>query len=230
MIDPHICHIIVAAGSGTRFGAKMPKQFASLGGRPVLMTTIERMRRFGHNGDIILVLHKDWTEPWHEMCRAASFDSPEVVTGGITRWESVRNALKAMPYDTDIVTVHDGARPLLTSKVIDNALDALAAGAAGAIPVIAVTDSLRTITPDGTNHAVDRSLFRTVQTPQVFRADILAQSYRLPWQPSFTDDASVVEAAFPDIRLKLTQGDTANIKITHPDDLLQAELLLERLS
>ena len=230
MTDPSICHIIVAAGSGSRFGADIPKQFTTLARRPVLMTTIDRMRTFGHGGHILLVLHRDWVAPWRDMCNAHAFTSPDIIIGGASRWESVKNAIEHLPSSATIVTVHDGARPILTSDVIDGVLGAVRQGAPGALPAIEVTDSLRLIADDGSNHAVDRSLYRAVQTPQAFRADLLTRAYDLPYRPVFTDDASVMEAAYPDIRLSLTPGHPANIKITHPHDLQQAERLLAALS
>ncbi len=226
MTDPAICHIIVAAGSGSRFGADIPKQFATLAGRPVLMTTIDRMRAYGRGGHILLVLHSDWIDPWREMCAAHSFTSPDIVAGGTSRWESVKNAIDHLTIPLDIITVHDGARPIVTPKVIGGVLDAVIQGAPGALPAIEVTDSLRMITDDGASHAVDRSRYRAVQTPQAFRADMLRQAYDLPYRATFTDDASVMEAAYPDIRLSLTPGHPSNIKITHPQDLPQAERLL----
>lgn len=226
MTDPTICHIIVAAGSGSRFGADIPKQFATLAGRPVLMTTIDRMRAYGRNGHIILVLHRDWIEPWLKMCRDHTFTSPDIIEGGISRWESVKNAIDSLPSSATIITVHDGARPIVTREVIDGVLDTVIKGAPGALPVIEVTDSLREIANDGSNKAVDRSRYRAVQTPQAFRADLLVRAYALPYRTTFTDDASVMEAAYPGIHLSLTLGHPSNIKITHPQDLPQAERIL----
>lgn len=219
MKSPEIYHIIVAAGSGSRFGAAIPKQFCPLLGRPVLMETIERFRRFGHSGEIFLVLHPDWVGPWLEMCRQQGFQSPRIINGGATRWESVRNAITELPDEATIVTVHDGARPVVTAEIIDAALESVTDGAPGAIPVIDVTDSLRMTMPDGSSSAVDRAKYKAVQTPQAFNARLLREAYHLPYSPSFTDDASVMETAFPGCRLALTPGDPNNIKITHMPDL-----------
>lgn len=225
------CHIIVAAGSGSRFGAPLPKQFCNLAdGRPVLMTTIERLRQADPGADMIVVLSEDMTERWLEMCRECGFDSPRIAKGGATRWHSVRSALGMVDIAaTDVVTVHDGARPVVSKAIVSDVLDAVRAGADGAIPAVAVTDSLRMTGADGdrSSHAVDRTLFRAVQTPQAFRAASLLEAYRLDWRPEFTDDASVMEAAgFTDI--VLTQGSPLNIKITHPGDLEIADLYLTR--
>lgn len=214
-----ICHIIVAAGRGSRYGADVPKQFCDMNGRPVLMTTIERLRRAG--GDIILALSSEWVSQWLEMCSIYSFDSPEIVVGGDTRWQSVKNVLNTIPDDIEVVTVHDGARPLVDAPVTRNAVDAVLAGADGAIPAIGMTDTLRHIDADGNSVAVDRSRFVAVQTPQAFVAWKLKEAYSRPYSPLFTDDASVMEAA-GFTNLVLTEGSRRNIKITNPGDIALA--------
>lgn len=221
-----VCHIIVAAGSGSRYGADCPKQFCLLGGRPLLMTTIERMRRAG--GDVLIVLSADWMDEWRRMCADCSFDSPPTVAGGETRWHSVSAALDAVGDDVDIITVHDGARPAVDSSLVTRVVNAVACGADGAVPVVEVTDSLRRVDADGTSKAVDRSRFRAVQTPQAFRTDVLRDAYSRPFRPEFTDDASVVEAAGYG-PLKLVEGSAANIKVTNPGDIALVENLIERL-
>lgn len=222
MESPKIVHIIVAAGSGTRFGASIPKQFCQMLGRPVLMETVERFRKYGHSGEILLVLHPDWVNEWLDMCQTHGFQSPTIVTGGATRWESVKNALSRLPEGVEIVTVHDGARPVVRPEIIDAVIQAVTLGAAGAIPAVDVTDSLRKIDPEGRSHAVDRNMFKAVQTPQGFNAGMLAEAYHLPYQPTFTDDASVMERAFPECKMVLTPGHITNIKITNLPDLAQA--------
>ena len=227
-MQPTACHIIVAAGSGSRFGAPLPKQFCNLAdGRPVLMTTIERLRRADPEADMIVVLSEDMKDRWLDMCRACGFESPRIATGGATRWHSVRSALDMVDTDsTDVITVHDGARPVVSREIVADVLAQVRNGSDGAIPAVAVTDSLRAVGPDGrSSHAVDRTVFRAVQTPQAFRAASLIEAYRLDWRPEFTDDASVMEAAgFTDI--VLTQGSPLNIKITHPGDIEIADLYL----
>lgn len=217
-----VCHIIVAAGTGSRFGGRLPKQFCEMkDGRPVLMTTLDRME-----GDKVLVISREMEQLWRELCERNGFSSPRIVFGGATRWESVKNALATIPGGYDVITVHDGARPLVDRELIervvsplleDNSLD-------GTIPAVEVTDSLREITSEG-NHAADRRRFRAVQTPQGFRAELLREAYLLPYRETFTDDASVMEAAGYS-RLKLVEGDPKNIKITRPGDIEIAEIYL----
>lgn len=219
--------IIVAAGSGRRFGAPTPKQFCDLAGRPLLMTTVERLRFALPDARMLLILNESWVGRWLEMCREHSFASPEIVTGGDTRLQSVANALNAIGDSGDSVTlVHDGARPLVSPAVVDAVVNAIVNdNAQGAIPCVPLTDSIRQIAPDGTSHAADRSLFRAVQTPQAFPTALLKQAYALPSTPRMTDDASVMEGAgFTDIRI--VDGDPRTLKITHPADLILAEQLL----
>ena len=227
MTDCHIRFIIVAAGSGSRFGHDLPKQFHLLGRRPVLMTTIERVREAAPHSSIMLVLSREHEDLWQSLCREHSFDSPVIVYGGATRWESVRNALQAITHCTDneIVMVHDGARPLLHASVVRALERKIQSGADGAIPAVPVTDSLRVITPEGGSESVFRSDFRAVQTPQAFPLRLLRQAYDSPYSPLMTDDASVVEAAgLRDIQL--VEGSPDTLKITRPADLAAAEYIL----
>lgn len=217
-------HIVVAAGSGNRFGSVLPKQFCDLNGRPVLMTTIERLRACG--GDILVVISRDFVDDWLGMCRRHGFESPAVTEGGATRWHSVANALAtADASHYDVITVHDGARPVVDRATVDRVVKAIHDGADGAIPVIALTDSIRIIADDGTSHSVDRSRLRAVQTPQAFNGSRLAEAYSHPYSPAFTDDASVMEASgFTDLRL--VDGSPRNIKITYPGDIAVAKINL----
>lgn len=220
-VKPHIAVIIVAAGSGSRYGAALPKQFCLLEGRPVLMHTIDGLRRALPQARFVLVLSAAMTDYWQQLCDADGFASPPVVAGGATRWESVRNALPTVA-DSDIVLVHDGARPVVDAAMVARVVDgAVCAGAA--IPVVTVTDSLRCRTPDGTR-AVDRSRFVAVQTPQGFDTSVLEAAYAQPFSPAFTDDASVVEAYGHDVTT--VDGDVHNIKITNPGDIDVARIYM----
>lgn len=215
-----IFNIIVAAGSGSRFGADIPKQFCLLNGKPVLMHAVERMRQALPKSTIVVVLNNDFIDYWNELCNKYNFKTPQIAIGGDTRWQSVKNALEQIKeYITpeSIITIHDGARPLINNELINRVVDG-SINASGAIPVTLVTDSLRILKPDGTSTPTDRSLYRAVQTPQAFQANKLIQAYSLPYQSDFTDDASVMVAAgFDDI--SLVDGDYRNIKITMPHDI-----------
>ena len=222
--DPKILHIIVAAGSGARFGSALPKQFCLMAGRPVLMETIDRIRSYGH-GRIVVVVSESMMSFWAELCQRHSFTSPCVVVGGSTRDDSVRNAIVAYGDDAEIITVHDGARPLAGPDIMERVVDAVRSGCKGVVPAVDVTDSLRIISPSGSSEAVDRSAFRAVQTPQAFCGQVLREAYSLPYRPEFTDDASVAEAAGAEIAI--VEGSPRNIKITHPADIILAETYMK---
>lgn len=214
--------IIVAGGSGTRFGAELPKQFLNLKGQPILMRTIQV---FGNGFDVIVTLPEGQIGLWQELCRQHKFDVPHrVVPGGETRWHSVKNALDSIGDvdGADVIAVHDGVRPMVTAEIISRTLEAARRDGA-AIPVVALNDSVRQL--DGDNsHGLDRSSLRAVQTPQAFDARLLVDAYQQPYEQTFTDDASVVEKFGH--RVTLVEGDPMNLKITRPMDLALAEYLL----
>ena len=221
MSDKSVHVVIVAAGSGSRFGSDIPKQFVPLCGRPVVFYSIEAFREAMPRAEITLVISPAMEELWRGLCSKHGFASPRIVYGGATRWESVRNALDAYP-GRDTVYVHDGARPLVTPELFERLGAALSDGRAdGALPAVALTDSIRELRGDG-SAAVDRSHYRAIQTPQVFDGHKLEQAYRLPYSPTFTDDASVMEAAGYDA-IVLVEGDSRNFKITHGGDIALAE-------
>ena len=215
--------IIVAGGSGSRFGGEVPKQFQLLCGRPVLMHTIDKFAAAG--ATITLVLPQAHHGLWSDLCAQYHFVTPHsVATGGASRFESVRNGLATLSLrEGDAVAVHDGVRPLVSTALIENTYDtALACGSA--IPAIMPSDSIRMVDHDGNSHQLLRSDLRAVQTPQTFEASLLMGAYDVDFSPLFTDDASVVEAAGH--KVTLVEGQPSNIKITHPIDLIVAERLM----
>ena len=217
--------LIVAGGRGTRMGGPQPKQFLELAGRPVLMHTLEAFDRWDASARLIVVLPEDQIDTWKRLCEAHVFGRiHRVVAGGETRFHSVRNGLDAVASD-GLIAVHDGVRPLVAPSVIAACFAAAADGGA-AVPVVPVVESVREVDADGGSRPVDRARLRVVQTPQVFRADVLRAAYRLPYDPRFTDDASVVEAS--GVAVRLVPGNRENIKLTTPMDLLLAEQLMHR--
>lgn len=217
--------LIVAGGRGTRMGGPQPKQFLELAGRPVLMHTLEAFDRWDASARFIVVLPEDQIDTWKRLCEAHVFGRiHRVVAGGETRFHSVRNGLDAVASD-GLIAVHDGVRPLVAPSVIAACFAAAADGGA-AVPVVPVVESVREVDADGGSRPVDRARFRVVQTPQVFRADVLRAAYCLPYDPRFTDDASVVEAS--GVAVRLVPGNRENIKLTTPMDLLLAEQLMRR--
>lgn len=222
-------HIVVAAGSGSRYGCKLPKQFCELNGRPLLMTTLERLNEFTPGWKLIVVLSNDMISEWQEMCAEHRFVLPhDIVSGGATRAHSVKNALETLPIGASgYVSIHDAARPVVTRQLLQNLIGGLD-GCDGIIPATPVTDSIRRTNADGSSTAVDRSTLRAVQTPQIFPAEKLLKAYNRELLPTFTDDASVMEAAgFGNLRL--ADGDPRNIKVTNPGDMAIAELYLASL-
>ncbi len=198
--------VVVAAGLGRRFGGA--KQFEPLAGARVIDWALRAA--IAHADGTVLVVPAD---------RADRPEPPAsvVVAGGVTRSASVRAGLAAVPNDAEVVIVHDGARPVPVEAVWKRVVEAVAAGADAAVPVVPVSDTLREIGA-GT---VDRGRFVAVQTPQAFRAEVLRAAHRA--EPEGTDDASLVEAAGG--KVVLVDGDPANVKVTSPTDLLLAEVL-----
>lgn len=216
--------IIVAGGSGTRFGGPLPKQFLPLKGTPVLMHTVGKFAAAG--AQVVLALPAAHMALWRQLCATHGFSVPHrVVEGGSSRFGSVKNALRALRLEAgDVVAVHDGVRPLASAALIERAFTT--AGSAGsAVPVVAVSDSVRQVAPDGTSVALERATLRAVQTPQAFTAAVLTAAYAVDDNPLFTDDASVVEASGR--RVTLIEGEPTNIKITHPLDIAIAEEIMD---
>lgn len=219
--------IIVAGGKGLRMGGDIPKQFMIIGGEPVLMHTIRRFREYSETLQIILVLPHDQQAYWHRLCQEYRFDvSHHVVDGGETRFHSSKNGINAIPDDAEgVVGIHDGVRPFVSVEVIDRCFET-ARDEYACIPVLPVTDTLRYIDQQGGGKNVLRSDYRIVQTPQTFDIALLKQAFNRPYQESFTDDASVVEAL--GCQVQMVEGNRENIKITTPFDLVVAEALMKK--
>lgn len=216
--------IIVAGGKGLRMGSELPKQFIPIGGKPVLMHTVEAFYKFDNDMNIILVLPVSHQDYWRQHCTEHNFTIPHIIaSGGETRFHSVRNGLALV--EDGLVGVQDGVRPFASTEMIGRCFDA-AHHLKAVIPVIDSTDSLRKMVDNEKSKIIDRSTIRLVQTPQVFHADILKKAYETEYKDSFTDDASVVESMGIDIHL--VEGETTNIKITTPLDLKIGELLISK--
>ena len=238
--------IIVAGGKGLRMGSDIPKQFLPIGGKPVLMRTLERFREYSPDLQIILVLPKAQQDYWKELCQQYSFPLPQqgedrvgsylLANGGETRFHSVQNGLALVPDDAQgVVGVHDGVRPFPAIDVIRNCYET-ARTAKAVIPVIPVVETLRHIsltshpspltseTSPLTSETVPRGDYRLVQTPQTFDIQLLKAANRQPYNDGFTDDASVVESYGHAITL--VEGNRENIKITTPYDITVAEAIL----
>ena len=215
--------LIVAGGKGLRMGSDLPKQFLPIGGKPVLMHTIEAFYRFDEEMKIVLVLPQEQQTYWRELCQKYHFSIGHVLAdGGETRFHSVKNGL-AYVTTPGLVGVHDGVRPFVSREVIARCYE-LAAEKKAVIPVIDVVETVRHLKGEE-SVTVSRDEYKLVQTPQVFDADLLKQAYEQPYTSFFTDDASVVEAM--GVSVYLAAGNRENIKITTPFDLKIAAALLD---
>ncbi|MGN7721160.1 2-C-methyl-D-erythritol 4-phosphate cytidylyltransferase [Chitinophaga sp. 22620] len=214
--------VIVAGGSGTRMGSATPKQFMEIGGKPLLYHTISAFLQAYEDMHVVLVV-PDAHQAYIATLLTA-FDRPPSITlvqGGETRFHSVKNGLDVIRQSA-VIFVHDGVRPLLSPSLIRRCYEgALAKG--NAIPAVEMKDSLREVDDEG-NMAVDRSRFRIIQTPQTFLSEVLQPAFTQPYDPLFTDEASVVERAGEEIHL--VEGEEQNIKITRPVDLAIANAFL----
>lgn len=219
--------IIVAGGKGLRMGSDIPKQFLPIGGKPVLMRTLERFREYSAELQMILVLPEAQQEYWHQLCKEYHFDVEyTLANGGQTRFHSVQNGLAKVPDDAQgVVGVHDGVRPFPSIEVIKNCYETARTKKA-VIPVIPVVETVRQLISNGQKNSktVPRDQYRLVQTPQTFDIQLLKAANRQPYNDGFTDDASVVESYGYEITL--VEGNRENIKITTPFDLIMAEALL----
>ena len=214
--------IIVAGGKGLRMGGDIPKQFLPVGGKPILMRTIDRFLKYDAGMQVVLVLPESQQDYWRSLCEQYHFVQPyTLANGGETRFHSVKNGLAKVAPDATLVGVHDGVRPFVSLETIRATYDE-ATRSEAVVPVVEVVETVRHLA-DGKSVTVPRSDYRLVQTPQVFSASLLRAAYEQPYTDFFTDDASVVERFGHAVTL--VPGNRENIKITTPFDLRVAEVL-----
>lgn len=218
--------VIVAGGAGKRMGTNVPKQFLMLGTKPVLWYTITAFLQAFNDMQVILVVPDEHLVTSLQIVQQTqAAERIQVTRGGETRFDSVKNGL-AMVDGSAIVFVHDGVRCLVTKALIQRCYEqALKQGSA--IPAVAATDTIR-IDEGNTHYLADRSKVRIIQTPQTFKASLLVAAFEQPFNPQFTDEATVVEAFGTPVFL--TEGDYENLKITRPIDLIIAESILRKRS
>ncbi len=221
--------IIMAAGSGTRMGAQMPKQFLELDGKAILQKTIEVFLEACPGISVVTVLPKDHMEYWRNYCLEHNFICPQVlVSGGITRFHSVRNALEKIP-EGAVVAVHDGVRPLISSGLVRE-MFAKVEKVPALIPVTPCVDTIKVLRKKDDElvsvpgETADRSVLFGAQTPQIFHSEIIKAAYSMAYDTAFTDDASVVEKYGKS--LSYVMGERLNIKITTIDDHLLANAVM----
>jgi 2-C-methyl-D-erythritol 4-phosphate cytidylyltransferase len=203
--------VVVAAGDGSRFGGL--KQFAEIDGRPLVDWSVDAARSVADG--VVLVV-----PPGPPSGQAHGADV--VVAGGATRAASVRAGLDAVPGDADVIVVHDGARPLASAELFRSVVDAVTAGAAAAVPGLALADTVKRVDDGAVVATVARDGLVTVQTPQAFRAEVLRRAHAQG--ADATDDAGLVEAQGATVRV--VPGDPRNLKVTAPADLVMVRALL----
>lgn len=222
MPDKEKYAVIVAGGKGVRMGSALPKQFLPLLGKPILYYTIRAFKTAFPQIRIIMVLPSEYINYAQSLLQSfPEFIDINIVAGGETRFHSVQNGLKEVPGNS-VVFIHDGVRPLVSVDLIRRCYEQ-AVEKGSAIPAIAVKDSIRMIKAD-TSISVDREPLRIIQTPQTFLSELILPAFRQEYNPSFTDEATVAESF--GIKVNLIEGERNNIKVTTPEDMLVAEVLL----
>lgn len=220
-MEKHV--IIVAGGVGKRMQSETPKQFLNVSGKPVLMHTFECFKKFSSEIKITLVLPEPFIDFWKSLCKRYSFEiNHNVIEGGQTRFDSVRNGLKEIQ-NGDLIAIHDGVRPLVSKETI-NRVYKRAEITGNAIPVVKINEAIRKVDNEN-SFFVNRREYRLIQTPQCFHAELIKKAYEQEYKIEFTDDATVVEAM--GIKINLVDGNMENIKITRPGDLKIAEAFLK---
>ncbi|HAM24768.1 MAG TPA: bifunctional 2-C-methyl-D-erythritol 4-phosphate cytidylyltransferase/2-C-methyl-D-erythritol 2,4-cyclodiphosphate synthase [Actinobacteria bacterium] len=226
--------ILTAAGDGRRLGGSTPKGLRAIAGQPLFLLALQRLVESGHLDDVVVVVREDFVAAAIELIAADPVSRAlpggiDVVAGGTTRQQSVARGLAALPVECDIVLVHDAARPLVPRRVVGDVVAAVRAGAAAVVPVVPVSDSLRSTATDGVNgQAVDRDGLRAVQTPQGFSRNVLMRAHEraaadAPTDAA-TDDASLVERM--GVMVQQVDGAQEAFKVTHPQDLVLVEALV----
>ncbi len=217
--------VIVAGGSGSRMQSALPKQFLMLGGQPIVARTINTFSEALPGAEIVVVLPEAHIPLWENLRARFDVAPHRIVAGGRERFHSVLNGINALSSEVEYIAVHDGVRALVTKRLIIRAMLATEEHDA-VIPVVDVVDSYRRVEGND-SYIVPRSELRIVQTPQIFKAQLLRDAYNAEFSPAFTDDASVVEALGE--RISLVEGERTNIKITTPEDITLAESFLNLL-
>ena len=213
--------LIVAGGKGERMNTDIPKQFLLLNGTPILIHTL---KQFSHFEEIVLVLPYSQFEYWRELCSTYNFTQKHVlVAGGTSRFYSVKNGLEKID-ENSVIAIHDGVRPLISTKLIDSLITKTKNGV-GIIPIVPLKDSIRKVEGENSTH-LDRSNLYKVQTPQCFLSTDIKEAYTQEFSDTFTDDASVFEAKGRG-RITTLLGEEKNLKITTKEDLTIANEFMQ---
>jgi 2-C-methyl-D-erythritol 4-phosphate cytidylyltransferase len=219
----HKYAVIVAAGSGTRFGGEVPKQFQEIRGKSLLWHSVNAFQKTFNDIRLIIVLPSGLTHYGDDLLADFPDSKMTITTGGDTRFQSVKNGLEFVTEDS-IVSVHDAVRCLVSPALIQRVYET-AEEKGNAIPAISSNDTVRFETGSEFK-LVDRKKVKMIQTPQAFRSEILKKAFLQEFDEAFTDEATVVENA--GFQIFLTEGEETNIKVTHPADLKFAELFFKQ--
>jgi len=200
----------------------LPKQFLEVNGKAIIVYTLEKFLEFDPSIEIVLVINEGFLDLWEKAKQNSGFSySVKVAPGGETRFHSVKNGLQLLVGES-LIGIHDSVRPLISVSCIKRVYDS-AEKSGSSIPCIPLKESVREI-GENRSKPLDRSRIQIVQTPQVFHSGIIRKSYETPYKEAFTDDASVAEAA--GYTIDIVTGDEYNLKITTPEDLEIAKILL----
>lgn len=215
--------VIVAAGSGERLGADVPKAFVRFGDQPLLAESVARLDDHPAIDGIVLVVPAEWEERATFMADEIAAGKVAIaVPGGASRSDSVACGVAEVPAEAEVILVHDAARPLVDPALVDRVLAGFGEGADGVIPVLPVADTVKRVDADGrVVETVDREPLRLVQTPQAFLAEVLRRALAADDRSRATDCAGLVENVGGVVRT--VEGDPRALKITTPDDLARAE-------
>ena len=214
----------MAGGSGSRMQSSLPKQFMILGGEPVVARTINTFYEALPGAEIVVVLPEEHIPLWRNLTARFDVAPHRTVCGGKERFDSVKNGIKALSEEVEYIAIHDGVRALVSKRlIIGTMLEVERCDAV--IPVVDAVDSYRVVDGDESK-VISRSQLRIVQTPQVFRSDILRRAYEQEFDARFTDDATVVESL--GVKITLFDGERSNIKLTTPEDMIYAEAMLQQ--
>jgi 2-C-methyl-D-erythritol 4-phosphate cytidylyltransferase len=215
--------IVTAGGLGKRMGSDLPKQFIEINGKPILMHTLQKLHAFDSKAQFILTLPSEWVEYWKSLQKRHEFHVDiQLVEGGKERFHSIKNALKLAT--GEVIAIHDGVRPLVSVQTLQGLIDGISKFDA-VIPIVGIKESVR-LMGENNSEPINRDLLRIVQTPQVFKKELINRAYEVEFTEKFTDDASVVEKL--GVSIQLIQGNEENIKITSPIDLKIAEHIISK--
>lgn len=216
--------IVPAAGTGSRSGKEIPKQYVEILGQPILRHTLLAFAEMQECRAIVVPIDQAWRE--RAESAAAGLPMVRFVAGGADRQSSIANALSALPGGLDIVLVHDAARPCVSVDLIERVIGA-AAERGAAVPALPINETVKRVEDDVIVETIRRSTLRIAQTPQGFRPGLLLEAYETAGEgEGATDDSSLVERL--DHPVVVVEGEWENIKITRPEDFERAEQILRR--